>query len=266
MKTFFLFSLILICGFQCSIAQTAPLKQWDIRYGGSDWDELSCLQQTSDGGYILGGHSYSGITGDKTQASKGGRDYWIVKTNQDGVKEWDASFGGDGDDILTWIEQTDDEGFILGGYSWSHAGGDKTEDVRGAADYWIVKIDPDGVKEWDATIGGNGDDWLTALQQTSDGGYILGGFSDSEISGEKTQDSQGDFDYWIVKTNDDGIKQWDVRFGGSDIDRLSAVVKTSDGGYILGGWSTSGISGDKTQSSIGYADYWIVKTDANGMK
>ena len=112
-------------------AQTAPGKQWDARFGGSESDQLHSLQQTADGGYILGGYSYSGISGDKTQASHGGADYWIVKTDAGGVKQWDARFGGGDDDVLYSLQQTADGGYILGGYSASGMSGDKTEASQG---------------------------------------------------------------------------------------------------------------------------------------
>jgi len=262
----FLFAILIIQSSFPAIAQTAPLKQWDVQFGGSDFDQLNSLQQTADGGYILGGNSRSGISGDKTQPNRGGYDYWIVKTDANGGKQWDASFGGSYSDLLYSLQQTADGGYILGGYSSSGISGDKTQASRGDEDYWIVKTDANGVKQWDATFGGSSDDYLYSVQQTADGGYILGGSSESGISGDKTQASQGEDDYWIVKTDANGIKQWDATFGGSSDDYLYSLQKTSDGGYILGGSSESGISGDKTQTSQGEADYWIVKTDANGVK
>jgi hypothetical protein len=120
------------------------------------------------------------------------------------------------------------------------------------------------VKQWDARFGGSDLDEFSSLQQTSDGGYILGGGSRSGISGDKTQTSFGGEDYWIVKTDALGIKQWDARFGGNSVDIFSSLQQTTNGGYILGGHSKSGISGDKTQASQGGYDYWIVKTDAGG--
>ncbi|MEO5674431.1 MAG: hypothetical protein ABIQ74_07265, partial [Chitinophagales bacterium] len=166
-----------------SYGQNPLVKQWDARFGGSDYDWLLSLQQTADGGYILGGYSDSGISGDKTQASQGGYDYWIVKTDAGGVKQWDARFGGSNDDYLFSLQQTADGGYILGGYSWSGISGDKTQASQGANDYWIVKTDAGGVKQWDARFGGSSDEYFNALQQTADGGYILGGFSLSGISG-----------------------------------------------------------------------------------
>ena len=163
---------------------SVPVKQWDARFGGNGHDRLYSMQQTSDGGYILGGYSYSGISGDKTQVLQGGNDYWIVKVNTNGVKEWDANFGGSGFDLLYSLQQTSDGGYILGGYSNSGISGDKTQVSQGDNDYWIVKVNSSGVKEWDARFGGGSYDQLTSIQQTNDGGYILGGYSNSGISGK----------------------------------------------------------------------------------
>src|SRR5262249_54480464 len=151
--------------------------------------------------------------------------------------------------------------------SHSAISGDKTEDSRGFSDYWVVKIDSNGVKQWDKRFGGTDADELVSLQQTVDGGYILGGGSNSGIGGDKKEESRGSDDYWVVKIDANGVKQWDKRFGGTDYDYLLwALRQTADGGYILGGYSYSGIGGDKTEESRGDVDYWVVKIDANGVK
>jgi hypothetical protein len=244
----------------------AGAKQWDARFGGNSVDNLTSIQQTSDGGYILGGTSFSGIGGDKTQNNRGQNDYWIVKTDGNGVKQWDARFGGSSYEELLALQQTTDGGYILGGFSMSGANGDKSVPSMGGKDYWIVKVDANGVKQWDAAFGGNLFEVLYSVKQTSDGGYILGGYSLSGIAGSKTQANKGASDFWVVKTNASGVKQWDVSFGGSSDDWLTSLQQTNDGGYILGGWSWSGLSGDKSQPTKGDNDYWVVKTDANGLK
>ena len=99
--------------------------------------------------------------------------------------------GGKSEENLASMYLTQDGGLIAGGYSWSNISGEKTENSRGAIDYWVVKYDRAGNIQWDKTIGGSGYEGLTSLQQTSDGGYILGGSSDSHISGEKNRESQG---------------------------------------------------------------------------
>ncbi|WP_022826234.1 T9SS type A sorting domain-containing protein [Hymenobacter norwichensis] len=244
-----------------------PTKQWDKTFGGSGYDDLRFLQQTSDGGYILGGESESDLSGDKTEMSRGSSDYWVVKIDANGNKQWDKTFGGTSEDHLQSLQQTSDGGYILGGWSTSPLSGDRTEASRGGSDYWIVKLDATGNKQWDKALGGNGVDQLRSLQQTRDGGYILGGESHSQISGEKTQDSGGFFsDYWLVKVDANGTKQWDKTLGGADSDQLTSVQQTSDGGYVLGGISYSDTSGDKTEARRGYGDYWLVKVDASGSK
>lgn len=139
------------------------------------------------------------------------------------IQQWDKTFGGNLSDYLYCIRQTTDGGFILGGYSISDSGGDKTEDSRGSYDYWVLKIDANGIKQWDKTFGGNNIDILQSLQQTTDGGYILGGYSSSDSSGDKSEDSKGSDDFWIVKIDANGIKEWDKTFGGSKSDRMSSL-------------------------------------------
>ncbi|WP_158267494.1 T9SS type A sorting domain-containing protein [Adhaeribacter arboris] len=246
-------------------------KEWDKTFGGSGEDGLQSLQQTQEGGYILGGISYSDKSGDKTEANRGclpdycHGDYWVVKIDNTGNKQWDKTFGGVLDDKLTSLQQTTDKGYILGGYSESFADGDKTEGNKSripAWDYWIVKLGANGVKIWDKTFGGEYDDLLTNLQPTQDGGYILGGYSYSKISGDKSEANEGDRyspDYWILKINSTGTKIWDKTFGGKEYDELFSLQQSQDGGYILGGHSSSGISGSKTEATRGGTDFWVIK-------
>lgn len=243
-------------------------KQWDKSFGGFQNDWLFSILQTADGGYLLGGYSESGIGGDKTQANWGYEDYWIVKTDSVGNKQWDKTFGGTMGDILYSLLQTSDGGYILGGASYSQISGDKSQPTWSfSADYWIIKTDSLGIKQWDRDLGGTSGDVLYCVVQTTDGGYILGGESSSPISGDKTQAAWSPYsDYWIIKTDSFGIKQWDKDFGGIFGELLGNVLQTNDGGYIISGQSNSPISGDKTQSSWGNQDYWIVKTDSAGIK
>jgi hypothetical protein len=242
------------------------VKQWDQAFGGSGTDYLESVQPTSDGGYILGGESGSGVSGNKTNASFGGYDCWLVKVDSSGVKQWEKGFGGSGLESLMSVQQTGDGGYILGGESASGVSGNKTSANFGSTDYWLVKVDGGGNKQWEKVFGGNSDDNLLGAEPTSDGGYILGGFSGSGVSGNKTTASFGVLDYWVVKVDGNGTKQWEKAFGGSSYDYLRSVQQTSDGGYILGGYSFSGISGNKTNPSFGGADYWLIKLDSNGNK
>jgi len=148
---------------------------------------------------------------------------------------------------------------LLAGHSASEKNGDKSPLSRGGKDYWLVQINGNGNKQWDKAYGGSGEETLRSLIQDKDGGYVLGGTSSSGKSGDKSQASQGASDYWIVKTNAAGTKRWDKRLGGNNEEELRSVWQTNNGGYLLGGRSNSGISGDKTQSGQGGNDYWLVQ-------
>ncbi|MBL0095584.1 MAG: T9SS C-terminal target domain-containing protein [Bacteroidetes bacterium] len=255
-----------IGGYDCWIIKLMPQGsiQWQNTIGGSSEEGLSSVHPTSDGGYIVCGTSDSNISGDKTENSLGGQDYWIVKMDSAGSIQWQNTIGGDDTDVLRAIQQTSDGGFILGGYSKSSNSGDKTENCWGVTDYWIVKTDSLGSIQWQNTIGGSLTDVLQSIIQTSDGGYILGGYSESNISGNKTENSLGSGDCWIVKTDSLGNIQWQNTIGGNGIDEVASICQTTDGGYILGCVSESNISGDKTENSLGSFDFWIVKTDVAG--
>jgi hypothetical protein len=249
---------------------TPPPKQWDKTYGGSLFDYSSSVVAASDGGYLLGGSSASDISGDKSVANRGGIDYWIVKIDREGNKLWDKAYGGNGVDDMRTMITTSDGGYLLGGFSASDISGEKSENGRGEGDCWLVKIDSLGNKLWDKTYGGNGGDVIGSIVSTPDGGYLLGGFSASDISGEKSENGRGEGDYWIVKIDREGNKLWDKTYGGSMGDGLGSMISTPDGGYLLGGTSRSDISGEKSENSRGSDydadDYWIVKIDSLGNK
>src|SRR5437016_465423 len=153
-KSFPLFFLFVV-SFPFSYSQTSLVKRWDKRFGGTDNDVLSSFQQTKDGGYILGGSSYSGVGGDKTQTSWGYSDYWVVKIDSIGNKQWDARFGGTDHDLFSCLQQTTDGGYILGGSSRSGISRDKSQPNWGTYfDYWVIKIDFLGNKQWDKRFGG----------------------------------------------------------------------------------------------------------------
>ncbi|MBK7969235.1 MAG: hypothetical protein IPK08_10040 [Bacteroidetes bacterium] len=103
-------------------------------------------------------------------------------------------------------------------------------------DYWIVKTDSLGNIQWQNTIGGYDYDYLYSIKQTSDNGYILGGYSQSDSSADKTENNIGGWDYWIIKTDSVGNIQWQNTIGGSDNDWLKSIIQTSDGDYLLGGY------------------------------
>jgi hypothetical protein len=232
---------------------------WDKTIGGDNYDLVHSMTSTNDGGFVVVGLSYSGISGDKTEASRGAYDYWVVKLNSLGQKVWDKTIGGSGADGATSVIATSDGGFVITGSSSSGTSGDKTEASKGTYDFWIVKLNSSGQKIWDKTIGGSSDDFAFSSLATSDGSVVIIGQSSSGIAGDKTEASKGLIDFWIVKLNSSGQKIWDKTIGGSNDDFGYSIINTNDGGFVLGGQSSSGVSGDKTEVNRGSADYWIVK-------
>jgi hypothetical protein len=240
--------------------------QLDKTIGGNSSDYLESMFMTRDGGYFLAGWSSSTISGEKTENSRGSIDYWVVKLDKSGNIQWDKTIGGNDLDYLKSAQQTRDGGYILAGFSYSDASGEKTDDnhSEGEADYWVVKLDGAGNIQWDKTLGGIKADFCYAVVQGNDEGYLVAGDSQSDISGDKTGNNKGVADYWIVKLDKFGNVQWDKTIGGNMYDQPAVLQRTVDGGYIIGGSSPSGISGDKTEASKGSTDYWIVKIDVAG--
>ena len=232
-------------------------KVWDKNFGGSFDDRATSIQQTSDGGYIVGGSS-------RTRAIDGGNpECLIVKLDADGNKVWDKILSGSSADQLNSIQQTSDGGYVVAGSTTSNDG-DVSDGNNGSWDYWVVKLDADGNKVWDKTFGGSLADQLNSIQQTADGGYVLAGSTKSD-DGDVGDGNNGAMDYWIVKLDGSGNKVWDKTYGGSKSDLVNSIQQTSDGGYIVSGhtWSDDG---DLSDGNNGENDYWIIKLDNVGNK
>ena len=237
-------------------------KVWDKTFGGSKSDYLSSIQQTFDEGYIVAGSTYSS-DGDVIDGNNGDSDFWIFKLDSLGNKVWDKTFGGTKDDYTRSIQQTIEGGYIVAGSTRS-TGGDISDGNNGWTDYWILKLDEFGNKIWDKTLGGIRDDYPKSIQQTSDGGYVIAGYTNND-DGDITDGNNGGNDYWIVKLDSSGIKVWDKTLGGSESDKAYSIQKTFDGGYIIAG-ETANNDGDVSDGNNGGYDYWILKLDSSGSK
>ena len=257
---------------------------WQRTIGGVSQEKLLSITPTKDGGYIIGGSSSSNKTladskgkvdeFGKSENSKGNLDYWIVKLDSDGKKEWDKTLGGRYYDELKSIEQTHDEGFILGGYSNSPVSGDKTEANIGQGDYWIVKLNKDGVLQWQRTLGGDKDDNLFALTQTNDKGFIVGGSSNSGATDAKSETSKNGSDFWVVKLDDIGNVQWQETYDYGKYDMLSSIVENTDGTFLIGGYAQSELKSNANGKTLGLKtgkkekeginDYIALKIKADG--
>lgn len=244
-------------------------KVWDKKFGGNDTEFLGEVIQTSDGGYLMVGSSASGASCDKSDgligSSEGFGDIWVVKTNENGIKEWDRTYGGiAGEHAFSTVQISG--GYLLAGVSGSGVGFDKSDPNLGSGDFWILKIDSAGNNVWDTTYGGTGNDVLSVVKKTSDGGYLFAGFTNTDTSDHKSEHILGGNDYWVLKTASDGTIQWDRTLGGTGDDRLMWAETTPDDGFILAGYSDSDTSstGGKSENNIGGEDIWVVKLDGNG--
>jgi hypothetical protein len=205
--------------------------QWAKTYGGTYWDYASSVQQTSDGGYIVAGNTWS---------FGAGSDVLLIKTDADGNVEWAKTYGGTGDDWASSVQQTSDGGYIVAGYTGSFG--------AGWIDLFLIKTDADGNVEWAKTYGGTDIEGAFSVQQTSDGGYI--------VSGTTWSFGAGDWDILLIKTDADGNVEWAKTYGGTGDDWASSVQQTTGGGYIVAGYTNS--------FGEGYDDIFLIKTDANG--
>ena len=260
--------LIILLLFLASVTEKSIAQEtiWEKTLGGSLADNLKSVIPTLDGGYVLSGTSSSPVSGEKTENTNGDEDFWIVKLDSIGNIQWQNSIGGVIDDRTPVIRQNPDGTYIVGGSSMSGISGDKTEQAIGDFDYWVLKLDGSGNILWQNTIGGSQLDMLTDIKRTSDGGYFIAGYSNSSVSGDKTENSPGNFDFWIVKLDGNGNIQWQNTIGGTGGDWPFSLDECVDGSFIIGGNSYSPVGFDKSEPPRGGIDYWVVKIDVNGNK
>ncbi len=174
-------------------------KIWDKTFGGANEDVGYDVTETRDNGILVAANTRSQVGFDKTAKFYGDRDYWILKLDKDGKKIWDNSFGGTGSDDLRTAQQNATGYILVAGVSSSVASGNKTDTLRGANDFWLCYLDEQGNKIWDKSIGGASIDAPFATIPLPDRGYLICGHSSSDISGEKTENSRGLNDMWVVK-------------------------------------------------------------------
>ena len=240
------------------ISSTGTIE-WEQTYGGSSEDNLYSTILTSDGGYILCGRTSSN-DGDIQSGNYGYFDSWVVKINSSGTIEWEQTYGGSNYDNLSSTITTSDGGYLLGGATSSNDG-DIQSGLHGSMDCWVVKIDSTGTIEWEQTYGGSDWESLRSTIPTSDGGYLLGGTTQSN-DGDIESGNHGSYDFWVVKINSTGIIEWEQTYGGTSSEHLNSTIPTSDGGYLLGGYTSSN-DGDIQSGNHGSDDFWVVKMGVN---
>ncbi len=208
-------------------------EEWNSALGGNDDEEAYSVVQTPDGGYTVAGYTKS--------FGLGMKDVILIKTDSTGTSEWIRTFGGAQDDEGYCLQQTADGGYIVAGVTSSSGAGSR--------DMWLIKTNDFGNEEWNQTLGGFSSDGAWSVQQTTDGGYILTGWTFSNGPGYLGN-------AWLVKTDSTGTEEWNRTFGGDDADRGYSVQQTTDGGYILTGYTSS--------FGAGLDDMLLIKTDSLG--
>jgi len=254
---------------------------WTRTYGGTGDDEAASVQETSDGGYIIAGSTYSFGAGDA--------DVYLVKTKANGDTQWTRTFGGTEEERGYSVQQTTDGGYIVAGYTYpfgsssryvylvktnalgdtlwtkalgGHYGGSSVRQTAdggyviagyffgaGDIDVLLVRTDADGDTVWTRTFGGTDQDWGYSVQQTSDGGYVIAGYTCSF--------GAGDYDAYLIKTDTDGDTLWTRTYGGTEGEMGGkSVQQVSDGGYVV-----AGVTGSY---GAGSHDVYLIKTDSSG--
>lgn len=211
--------------------------QWAKTFGGPGNEFGYCVQQTTDGGFIIVGNTDTDVAG-------GAWDIYLVKTASDGTLQWSQTFGGTGVEEGRSVQETNDGGFIVTGYTTS----------AGLSDIYLIKTAFNGTLQWTRTYGYLlGNDHGKAVKQTNDGGYIITGFTDKESD---------NYDVYLVKTASDGALEWTKTFGDTLHDGGYDVQQTNDGGYIIAG--AFGNSFPISGGTQYYRDVYLIKTTSDG--
>ncbi len=234
--------------------------EWAKNIGGEDYDCITSVIPTNDKGYIIGGYftSYSIDLGEEIiygSGSYNGSDALLIKYKEDGKVEWAKVLQGS---KITSIAKTNDGGYIVGGNLYSNTlnlgKGIDGEDIiieNKAGPYlpdaMIIKYRADGIVEWARVVEGILNEEISTILATSDGGYIVGGDSNSStlnlgkgIDGEDVVlNNNGNYDGLIVKYRKDGVVEWAKTIGEYDEEKITSISETNEGKYVVGGYFKS---------------------------
>jgi hypothetical protein len=240
--------------------------QWSKTFGGTLEDRGQSVIQTNDSGYLISGFSQS--NNEDVTANFGSNDYWIAKLDTSGNIQWEKNFGFSGTDQAFSSIQTLDGGYLITGTldvsASNQQGNDKNSlnNKHAGGDYWAIKLDANGTKQWRRFFGGSNTDIAFDLVETLDNNFLIIGSSDSfdiDISNNK-----GSYDFWVTKIDSNGDLVWEKSYGGDEIDQAYSITLTSDGNFIIVGDARS--SNDDVSSNFGSADVWAIKINALGEK
>jgi len=253
MKRVLLFVLLAGVPFSGSAQQI----EWQKCLGGQLTDVARSVRQTPDGGFVVAGST--GSNDGDVSGNHGTNDYWLAKTDSNGVIGWQRCLGGSGQDFANAVALTAGGGYVVAGYSGSNDS-NVTGNHGGGGDFWVVQLDGNGNIGWQKCLGGTQFDNANSVQATSDGGFIVCGNTqsdDGDVSG-----NHGGNDCWVVKLDGGGNIVWQKCLGGTFDEQANAVWQNADGGYIIAGYTESN-DGD-VSGSHGSGDIWVVRLDSVG--
>jgi hypothetical protein len=191
-----------------------PTQIFSKTYGSSVSDLVTGVCQANDGGIVVCGYTIASAFGDN--------DIYVTKLDDSGHVAWSNIYGGSGNDQATSIEKTGDGGYIITGQTSSFSGG---------FDPFTLKLDNAGNTQWSQYYRWWNQDYSNFVTQTSDGGYILTGYSNSF--------SIGEFDVYSIKIDASGGIMWARCYGGTGNEFGNSIRETADAGYIIGGYTFS---------------------------
>lgn len=229
---------------------------WKKCYGGTGIDRAYSACTTDDGNMIIAGMTESGLP--HIQNNHGVSDYLIMKIDLQGNVLWQKTYGGSNVDECKSIKKSGDGGYILSGNS-SSANGDRTSN-KGELDVWIVKINANGILQWQANFGGSNSDYANAIMEDSEGNIMVAGETYStDMDASENHNIGMTRDYFILKLSAQGQKLWTKCYGGSDNEYARGIIETSGKEYVIVGESYS--NNGQAPNNKGSADFWLIKVN-----
>ena len=235
--------------------------EWKTNTGFSGSDKGFSIIQTLDGGYFLGTildvTASGGLGNSKTLNRHAGGDFWGIKISNTGSIEWRKYFGGTNTEICYDAVEVDD-GYLLIGSSDSLDVDIKNN--KGSYDFWVVKIDKNGLLVWEKSFGGKEIDESYQIIKTADNNFLIVG--ETRSSDQDVSNQNGGADVWVLKIDSNGEMLWEKTYGGSSFDAAKAITLSNDGNFLIAG-NTRSVDNDVTNNN-GENDVWVLKINPSG--